>query len=265
VAVDPIGLADATAADEAVLFDLFCRARAADLGADAWDEELRARTLRLQYDAQRGAYQREWPALRTRLIVAGTRPIGWVTLAASPSSLHVLDLAIVPESQRQGAGEWVMRQLQDEAGREQRSMVLSVLRSNLPAIRLYARLGFRPVAADDLRITLEWELPARAEQAEALPTDPAVYRRALNTCFDVQDDTVPLLLTEVHESAPSGGMRRFSLLFHGPGTHPLSQGTYSLHHPELGTLRLFIVPVVGSTDASRVYEACFSAPLPASA
>jgi uncharacterized protein DUF6916 len=95
-------------------------------------------------------------------------------------------------------------------------------------------------------------------------TDPATFQAQLNTLFRVEHDTgaVALRLAEVSEEQQSGGMRQFSLFFHGPGSPILPQGTYSFDHDALGPLALFIVPIVGSSPERIVYQACFSRPAP---
>lgn len=91
-------------------------------------------------------------------------------------------------------------------------------------------------------------------------TDPAVFRDHLDTIFMVDDGAgaVPLRLVDVSDEPPARGLRQFSLLFHGPGDPVLSQSTHAFRHPVLGTLEIFVVPVVGSTSERIVYQACFS-------
>jgi hypothetical protein len=90
--------------------------------------------------------------------------------------------------------------------------------------------------------------------------DAAGFRAHLDTAFllDRGADRLPLRLVEVSEGRPGGGFVRFSLLFHGPGDAPLAQGSYAFQHDALGSLDMFIVPVIGSTAERMVYEACFS-------
>ena len=49
----------------------------------------------------------------------------------------------------------------------------------------------------------------------------------------------------------------FSLLFRGPRQPILPQSIYDLVHPELGTLKIFLVPVQPSGDGAE-YEAIFN-------
>jgi hypothetical protein len=52
-------------------------------------------------------------------------------------------------------------------------------------------------------------------------------------------------------------IRQFSLLFKGPGSPRLRQGTYILLHAALHELSLFLVPF-GDRDGHMVYQAAFT-------
>jgi hypothetical protein len=68
----------------------------------------------------------------------------------------------------------------------------------------------------------------------------------------------PLKLVEVQHlghAVRAGGA--FSLQFHAPAGPAVPQAVYSLHHPVLGTLDLFIVPL-GPKDGVNRYEAVFT-------
>jgi hypothetical protein len=92
--------------------------------------------------------------------------------------------------------------------------------------------------------------------------DPTIYRPHIGTDFtiDAGDGRVALRLATVVDDGSVNGMRQFSLMFHGPGDRVLADGIYTMHHPTLGALEIFIVPVVGTTAARAIYQACFSAP-----
>lgn len=72
---------------------------------------------------------------------------------------------------------------------------------------------------------------------------------------------LPLTLTEVVDlgSRIGVGLREspFSLRFGAPRRPALQQRTYALHHPELGDLELFLVPIAEDLEG-RTYEAVFT-------
>ena len=97
-----------------------------------------------------------------------------------------------------------------------------------------------------------------------MQTASVAYREQLGTIFSVdQPGPIELQLTEVTDERVSGGIRQFSLFFHGPADRILPQGTYSFRHAALGSLMLFIVPVIGSNAERIVYQACFNVPIEA--
>ena len=85
--------------------------------------------------------------------------------------------------------------------------------------------------------------------------------------FDMAADGAavsPVELVEVTESTEPGGKgpdgqtrNQFSLVFRGPTSPDLPQGTYVLTHEELGELVLFLVPIGADSDGIR-YEAAFA-------
>jgi len=97
----------------------------------------------------------------------------------------------------------------------------------------------------------------------ARPTEED-FRRHVGTKFHVRVETpspLELELTEVKSYNPQGseqsGMERFSLFFRGPGDVMLNQGTFTLEHPEMGELMLFIVPL-GRDERGFQYEVVFN-------
>jgi hypothetical protein len=104
------------------------------------------------------------------------------------------------------------------------------------------------------------EFAVREPFDRAAVTAPDQYRAQIGTTFLVApaDDPVPLRLAEVSAERVSNGFAQFSLFFHGPPSRLLPQHIYTLHHDVLGSLALFIVPIVGSNAERIVYEACFT-------
>lgn len=152
--MDTLALGDVR--DQAGWFDLFSRVRAEELGMQAWDPQLRDQMLRLQDQAQRRGYLAQFPSSDTRLILRKGEPIGWLIVDRSGATLHCVDIAVVPEARNQGVATWVWRTLQDEAAATARPLVLTVLRTNVRALALYVRLGFRVVGETDAHVLMEW-------------------------------------------------------------------------------------------------------------
>jgi ribosomal-protein-alanine acetyltransferase len=72
--------------------------------------------------------------------------LGYAVVMWIPDEVHLLNLSIDAAFQRRGLGaamlDWLM---DDSARRGARSLLLEVRPSNLPAVRLYERKGFRRI------------------------------------------------------------------------------------------------------------------------
>jgi Domain of unknown function (DUF6916) len=79
----------------------------------------------------------------------------------------------------------------------------------------------------------------------------------LNTAFrvDVPGD-LDLEMVEVQDGS-NERIEQFSVLFTGPASPCLRQGTYTLKHPQLLELAIFLV-ALGPKNARMVYVATFS-------
>jgi ribosomal-protein-alanine N-acetyltransferase len=73
--------------------------------------------------------------------------VGYICCWYVADEVHILDIAVRPESRRQGVGERLLRHalvVGQQKGAQ--SAILEVRQSNLPAIALYRKFGFRQVA-----------------------------------------------------------------------------------------------------------------------
>lgn len=125
------------------------------LSADAPDPLLQG-LLAQQHRWREQAYADATGGTGCRLIVstAGATPVGraWVQ---QRETLHLLDLAVLPEHQRQGIGRWALSALQAEAARAGWPLTLMVDTSN-PARRLYQRLGFDDIGENGPDRLMRW-------------------------------------------------------------------------------------------------------------
>jgi hypothetical protein len=109
------------------------------------------------------------------------------------------------------------------------------------------------------------EEEAMAPGLGAAHVEKTAFQAQCGTTFRVVsgDEQVPLLLVEVADGPAYGAMESFSLFFHGPADRLLEQGTHAFEHDELGSLALFVVPVLGSNADRIVYQVTFVRPRPA--
>lgn len=142
--------------DDALMFRMYAEVRAGELGMGEWDAALREPLLRQQYEAQRRGYAEEHPAADHRLIERDGKAIGWVIVERRGDALFGVDIALVAEERSRGTGSAVIRALQEEAAAAHCPMIITVLRTNLRAIALYRRLGFRASGENETHVLMEW-------------------------------------------------------------------------------------------------------------
>jgi GNAT superfamily N-acetyltransferase len=110
-----------------------------------------AALMLLEFRAQEAHFQKHYPQA-DRLVITGRGSagrlydIGRLYIERWPAEHGIIDIALLPDYRRHGAGEVLLRDLMDEAAEAGKTLSILVRKLN-PAIRLYRRLGF--VAAQD--------------------------------------------------------------------------------------------------------------------
>ena len=106
---------------------------------------------------QRREYDARFPGARYQLIMIDGEPAGRIWTGGDEEQIRLLDIALLPQFQRRGAGTVLLRDLMkeaDDAGKFLRHMVFVL---NNDAHRFYERLGF--VVIEDLGAYkhMEWK------------------------------------------------------------------------------------------------------------
>jgi hypothetical protein len=83
----------------------------------------------------------------------------------------------------------------------------------------------------------------------------------LHTIFKIETPAaIELELNEVSDRS-NERIEQFSLLFNGPESPMMPQGTYALAHAQMGEVLLFLVPL-GPQNRQMVYQAVFMRLIP---
>lgn len=114
-----------------------------------------------QFAAQSHHYE-SYENITFEVVLVDGQPAGRLIVARWSEELRVVDIALLPEHRGGGIGGRLMRGVIEEAEERGVKTSIHVERFN-PALRLYTRLGFRPVA--DTGVYLLLERPA-ADQAK---------------------------------------------------------------------------------------------------
>lgn len=115
--------------------------------------------ISMQRRMQSHAYRQAYPHAAYLVLQHGDNPVGRLILDCQDQVLHLVDIAIVPAAQGQGAGSAVLRALQAQAGAQQWQIHLAVNKNNAAARALYRRLDFRLRGENAVQEQLEWRAP----------------------------------------------------------------------------------------------------------
>lgn len=135
-------------------FRLFCQSRPPELGLLSAD--MLEPLLRMQFNAQASSYRAQFPHAHFDIVELAETAIGWIIVDRSRGSIHLVDLAIVPEQRNRGFGTALLRALITEAAQHNMPARLTVAANNYAAIRLYGRLGFVVTDAGPIYVGMTW-------------------------------------------------------------------------------------------------------------
>ena len=155
---------DATPSDRAFLLALYASTRADEFAQLGWPPEMERAFMQLQFEAQRGDYERRHPGARCCVVELRGCPVGRLWTARDGDRVVVLDISIVADLRGQGIGTECLRGVQRQAATAGLAVDLQVVVGN-PAQRLYERLGFRAVGASEVRQAMTWRLGPAATSA----------------------------------------------------------------------------------------------------
>jgi ribosomal protein S18 acetylase RimI-like enzyme len=152
-----VSLRPATEDDYEDLVRVYASTRAAELAQVTWwDDSQKLAFCRAQYDAQKEEYEARFPGAEYDVILLEGRTAGRIWVGRDEAEIRLLDIALLPEVQRQGVGAALVGALIDEArstGKRLRHMVFVL---NEGARRFYERLGFRVIGEFAGYLQMEW-------------------------------------------------------------------------------------------------------------
>jgi ribosomal protein S18 acetylase RimI-like enzyme len=161
VVIPGIVLRAASEQDLPFLFRVYASTREEELALTGWSEEQRSAFLTMQFDAQHRYYREHFPAARFDVIEVAGEAAGRLYVDRCNDEIRVIDIALLPEYRRVGIGGGLLRELQAEAASESKPIIIHVEPHN-PAMRLYARLEFQPIADRGVYREMIWIPPEPA-------------------------------------------------------------------------------------------------------
>jgi ribosomal protein S18 acetylase RimI-like enzyme len=151
-----LALRDALPSDRPFLLALYASTRAGEFAHLGWPAETERAFMEMQFEAQRGDYERRHPNALCQVVELRRCPVGRLWVAQDARSLVLLDIALLAGLRGQGIGSDCLRHVQRRAAAAGLDVELQVVHGN-PAQRLYERLGFRNVGAAGVRQAMAWK------------------------------------------------------------------------------------------------------------
>ena len=140
-----VSLRPVTDADQEFLVGVYAGTRADELAQTNWDDSQKDAFIRWQYQMQKQEYETRYPNARYDVILVDGVPAGRMWVGSDDAQIRLLDIAVIPEFQNRGVGSYLLRQLIDEATRENKPLRHMVFVLNQDAFRFYERLGFKTI------------------------------------------------------------------------------------------------------------------------
>ena len=148
-----IVIRDAENNDAPFLEKLYCETRRDEFGALGWDENQLAMFLQMQFNIQTQSYKMQFPGAQISIIELDGAAVGRLI---TTGEIRLVDIAVLPDARNHGIGSFILQRLLDEAKSKGKSVDLQVLKTNIPAIRLYERFGFEKTGESDLYLEMQW-------------------------------------------------------------------------------------------------------------
>ena len=149
-----VSFRSAAPADTAFLRELYGSTREAEPRPVPWTPEQKAAFVAQQFAAQSDAYVKNYPGAEFLIVVVDDRHAGRLCLHERTDEIRIMDVALMPPFRNLGIGSAVLRRVLDQGAASHRRVSIHVEVFN-PALRLYARLGFREVSRTDVYALME--------------------------------------------------------------------------------------------------------------
>ena len=150
-----IALRPITPEDKDFLYRVYASTRTAELAQVDWDEARKSAFLHMQFDAQHLYYTENYAHAQFQIVLLDGAPIGRLYVDRRAAGIRIVDIALLPEHCGQGIGSHLLREILAEGQARGVPVTIHVERFN-PALRLYERLGFRPVEDKGVYLLMEW-------------------------------------------------------------------------------------------------------------
>jgi GNAT superfamily N-acetyltransferase len=157
-----LGIACRPAADDDLGFLalVYASTRLEEVARAGWPPEAQRQFLAHQFDAQHRHYRQHYPAAEWLVIEREGAAIGRLYIEEWPDQVRLIDIALLPDHRGGGSGSAILSDLMDMAAAAGKPLTIHVEKNN-PAMRLYRRLGFKPIDEHGIYDLMEWKPASR--------------------------------------------------------------------------------------------------------
>lgn len=142
--------------DMEILFRVYAATRAEEMAMVVdWTDEQKEAFLRMQFQAQHAWYQEHYIGAQFDLLLVDGIPAGRLYVHRRESEIRLVDISLLPEFRGSGVGTKLLHELMSEAEAAGKPLTIHVEKYN-PAMRLYLRLGFKPIEDRGPYDLMEW-------------------------------------------------------------------------------------------------------------
>ena len=141
--------------DEPFLFEVYASTCADEMALVPWPTEQKYAFLQMQFNVQRQSYTQQFPAAQWSIILRDAESLGRLIVNRADGTIHLIDIALLPEYRNAGIGTLLIQNLLEEAAQSNMPVQLHVDKNNR-ARRLYNRLGFQITGDTGMYFPMEW-------------------------------------------------------------------------------------------------------------
>ena len=123
-----------------------------------WTEEMKDAFVRQQFNAQHVWYQEHYQGATFDVILVDGVPAGRLYVHRRANEIRLVDITFLPEHRKGGLGTSILRDLMADGEAVGKPVTIHVEVYN-PALRLYERLGFKPIEERGPYLLMEWRPP----------------------------------------------------------------------------------------------------------
>jgi ribosomal protein S18 acetylase RimI-like enzyme len=146
----------ATPFDLPFLRRLYRTTREEELAGVAWPEAAKQAFCDSQFDLQHTHMVRTFPQADFLVIRISGTPCGRLYVDGAGQSLHLVDIALMPQRRGHGLGAAILRFLQTKAAATGKPLTLQVAHNNPRAYAFYRKLGFCDESIGPTHRAMRW-------------------------------------------------------------------------------------------------------------